>query len=89
MTKPLFVMVSDGGDGSYSTVFTLDAAWIARQEQRYDNDTLEHGDIGVDGDGFHYSTIQVPDDATYKSLGISYYVELGEDEEEDNDDCES
>lgn len=83
-TKNLYVLVSDGGDGSYSTVFTLDAAWIARQEARYDNDDLEHGDIGVDGDGFHYSTVQVPLDATYESLGIHYHVDLDDDDEDED-----
>lgn len=84
-TKNLYVLVSDGGDGSYSTVFTLDAAWIARQQDRYDNDRLEHGDIGVDGDGFHYDTIQVPEDATYESLGITYHVDLGDDDEDEDE----
>ena len=85
MSKTLYVLVSDGGDGSYSSVFTLDAAWIARQQQRHDNDRLEHGDIGVDGDGFHYDTIQVPDDATYESLGIACHVDIGDDDDEDED----
>ena len=46
---------------------------IDAQQGRYDEGELEHGDTGVDGDGFHYDTLSVPDDATYESLGISIY----------------
>lgn len=70
MAKKLFLLVSDNGDGSYSIGKTLNADWIGRQQERYGNSELEHGDLGVDGDGFHYSTVNVPDDATLESLGI-------------------
>lgn len=73
MSKTLYVLVRDGGDGSYSTEFTLSKEWIDAQREKYYNDGLEHGETGVDGDGFHYSEIQVPDDATYESLGIHKY----------------
>ena len=75
-TKPLYVLVSDGGDGSYSPIFTLDEAWIARQRARDDAGELDCEDVGVDGDGFHYTVIQVPEDATYESLGIRNYLTL-------------
>lgn len=75
-TKPLYVMVADGGDGSYYPKFTMDEAWIDRQEARYQAGELDCEDVGVDGDGFHYTTIQVPVDATYESLGIDNYLML-------------
>jgi hypothetical protein len=75
-TKPLYVLVADGGDGSYYPKFTLDPDWIDRQQARYDAGELEYYDVGVDGDGFHYTTIQVPVDATYESLGINNYLTL-------------
>jgi hypothetical protein len=75
-TKTLYLLVSDGGDGSYSISYTLDPETIRLRQEAYDNDEYEHGDPGVDGDGFHYSTIQVPADATYASLGISEWSVL-------------
>ena len=77
-TKNLYVLVSDGGDGSYSTVFTLDTAWIAQQMERDARGELDCDDIGVDGDGFHFTTIQVPSDATYESLNIHRHVDLND-----------
>lgn len=71
MSKPLYIMVRDNGDGSSSLIYTMSREWINKQNNRYMNDELEHGDVGVDGDGFHPNEIQVPDDATYESLGIS------------------
>lgn len=76
-TKPLYVMVADGGDGSYYPKFTLDEVWIDRQQSLYDAGELEYDAVGVDGDGFHYTTIQVPVDATYESLGIHKYRIVG------------
>lgn len=68
MTKKLFILVSDHGDGSYSPVFTFNEAWIKEQEEsgEYDSDAP-----GWDGDGFHYTILMVPDECTYESLGIS------------------
>jgi hypothetical protein len=77
-TKPLYVLVADGGDGSYNPKFTLDAAWIDRQEDLYEAGELEYDAVGVDGDGFHYTVIQVPSDATYESLGINKYLIVGD-----------
>lgn len=74
--KTLYIMVTDGGDGSYSLTYSLEPDAIAAYEKRYENDELESGDTGVDGDGFHYDTLTVPDDATYESLGISEYSRL-------------
>ncbi len=70
--KNLYVLVSDGGDGSYSPQYTFNAEWIKQQQERYDSDGWEEYMIGCDGDGFHYDTLTVPDDATLASLGIHY-----------------
>lgn len=70
--KKLFVLVSDGGDGSYSPQFTFNEEWIAKQQERYDNDGYDEYAIGVDGDGFHYKVLTVPDECTLESLGIRY-----------------
>ena len=84
MTKPLFLLVSDGGDGSYSISYTLDPETIRLREEAYDRDEYEHGDPGIDGDGFHYDTIQVPVDATYESLGISEWHVLSAPESDED-----
>lgn len=72
-TVPLYVLVSNGGDGSYGINFTMNQEWIDKQQENYDNGDVdyEYG-IGIDGDGFSYSTIKVPKGSTLKSLGISY-----------------
>ncbi len=72
MSKKLFVLIGDGGDGSYNAQYTLNERWIAEQQEKYDNDEIEYGSLGVDGDGFHYDTILVPDDATLESLGVRW-----------------
>jgi len=72
-TKPLYLLVSNGGDGSYSIQMTLDSKLIEKMEAKDDLDY--ESDPGCDGDGFHYDTIQVPADATYESLGITYPFE--------------
>jgi hypothetical protein len=56
--KKLFVLVSDGGDGSYNPVFTFNEEWVNAQHDRYDNDGWDEGFLGADGDGFHYIVIR-------------------------------
>lgn len=70
-TKPLYVLISDGGDGSSYPCYTFDSDFIA-QLQKADDDGLLACDngIGVDGDGFHYSVLNVPEHCTAQSLGI-------------------
>lgn len=72
-TKDLYILIQDCGDGSYNPVFTLDKTVIDQRQQRYEAGELEHGEPGVDGDGFSYTTLTVPVDASYESLGISKY----------------
>lgn len=84
----LFVLISDGGDGSYYPQYTLNPELIVKLEDAYARDlmTYENG-IGCDGDGFHFDTIEVPDGSTPKSLGIrvledTYADSFFEDEED-------
>ncbi len=71
--RKLFVLVSNGGDGSYNAQYTMNEAWIAEQQRRYDNDECDcEYDIGIDGDGFHYDVLTVPDGCSLESLGIDF-----------------
>lgn len=70
--KKLFLLVSDGGDGSYSIRYTMNEEWINSQQEKYDNDELDYNSPGVDGDGFNYTTLTIPNECTLESLGISY-----------------
>lgn len=70
--KKLFVLVSDGGDGSYYTRYTFNEKWIKEQEEKHKNGELEYGSAGYDCDGFHYQTLTVPDECTLDSLGIGW-----------------
>lgn len=71
-TKPLYVLVSDGGDGSSYPRFTLSTELIQKLEQADEMGYLDFEcAIGCDGDGFHYSTIMVPEDCTPETLKIS------------------
>lgn len=66
--KNLYILISNGGDGSYYPHYTFNSDWIKLQEARTDYD-YEY-DLGVDGDDFHYDTLTVPDECTLASLGI-------------------
>lgn len=79
-TKPLYILVSDGGDGSYSTRFTFNTALIDKMQVASDNGLMDYDNgIGVDGDGFHYRTLQVPTECTAVSMGISEYAMIKDD----------
>lgn len=67
-TKKLFVLISDGGDGSYSNHYTFNEPFVTALEARED---AESGDLGMDGDGFHFDTLTVPDTCTLETLGIT------------------
>lgn len=69
--KKLFVLVSNGGDGSYYPQFTFNEEWIERQHEAHDLGELEYDSLGCDGDGFHYEVLTVPDECTLESLGVS------------------
>jgi hypothetical protein len=70
--KKLYVLVNDGGDGSYYPQYTFNEEWIKKMDDADADGNLEYGNIGVDGDGFHYETLTVPDECTLESLGIRY-----------------
>lgn len=77
MAKKLFLLVSDSGDGSsYSIQYTFNQAWIDTQQDLYD-DKLDYRSAGVDGAGFNYKTLTVPDECTLETLGI--YGDCAED----------
>jgi hypothetical protein len=68
----LYVLITDGGDGSYYPQYTLNPELIEKLEAAYDRGTMDYENgIGCDGDGFHYSTIEVPEGSTPKTLKIS------------------
>jgi hypothetical protein len=76
--KTLFVLVGNGGDGSYHPQYTFNEKFIDYLENS-DNDDY------MDGDGFHYDTITVPDECTLENMGLSDCAEGYEDELEDED----
>ena len=55
----------------FSPRYTMNEKWIAQQQEKHDNGELEYDSIGCDGDGFHFDTLEVPDECTLNSLGIS------------------
>lgn len=61
--KKLFVLVSDGGDGSFYPCYTFDEGVIAFAEELSEKDVYAEGP-GFDGDGFHYDVLMVHDDFT-------------------------
>jgi hypothetical protein len=73
MSKELYVVVQDDMDGSFSPRFTFDRAWVLKAQKLHEEGKLKYDDIpGIDGDGFHYTTLIVPDECTLQSLGIKY-----------------
>jgi len=72
-TKKLFLLVSDGGDGSYSIQATMNEAWIKQRQEAYDSGEEFEG-VGFDADGFNYKVVTVPGECTLQSLGFRYDV---------------
>lgn len=88
-TKLLYILISDGGDGSFYPNYTFNTELIDKLQKAADDDRMCYDNgIGVDGDGFHYDTLNVPEDATYESLGIISPLEddYADQFEGDNDD---
>jgi hypothetical protein len=71
MTKELYILIKDGGDGSYYPKYTFNRTWIDEMEKLDESGDLEYDHVGCDGDGFHYETLNVPKDCTLESLNIS------------------
>lgn len=68
----LYMLINDGGDGSYYPVFIIDEE-VLEEIQELEKRGLwdfENG-FGCDGDGFHYTTLKVPEGSTAESLGLS------------------
>lgn len=70
-TKKLFLLVSDGGDGSYSIQATMNQTWINQRQEAYDAGEEFEG-VGFDADGFNYKVVTVPGECTLQSLGFRY-----------------
>lgn len=86
MAKTLYVLSSDGGDGSRGIHYTFNAEFISKLNDAYDSGQLDYDSMGCDGDGFGYDTLTVPDECTLESLGQSdcaYNVETGEEDEDE------
>lgn len=66
----LYVIISNGGDGSCYPHYTLDEKLIDHLQVLHDDDILDYESGFADGDGFHYDTITVPDGSTAESLNI-------------------
>lgn len=66
MSKTLFIVITDSGDGSNGLGYTFDADLISLMEDNQD----ELGDSYQSGDGLQVRRLQVPDECTYESLGI-------------------
>lgn len=72
----LYILVQDCGDGSSILSFTTDTKLINKLQEAYDDGTMDYENgIGVDGDGFSYTTLNVPDDSTPESLGIYSFIQ--------------
>ena len=68
----LYILISDGGDGSYYPQFTLNGQLIEKLQKAADEGLMHYDNgVGMDGDGFHFEAINVPDGSTPESLGIS------------------
>lgn len=72
MSKKLFVLVGDAGDGSFFTQYTFNEDWIKEKEEKEERGELDIPSVGYDGDGFHYDILTVPDECTLESLGIEW-----------------
>lgn len=69
--KKLYILIANGGDGSYYPKYVMDKKVIDRLQKAADNETMDYEfGVGMDGDGFHYATLNLPDECTPKSLGI-------------------
>lgn len=69
----IYILISDNGDGSSSINYVNDPEIINKLNDLDDRGLLDYDNCaGVDGDGFHYDTITVPDTCTEESLGIKF-----------------
>lgn len=66
----LHILIQNNGDGSSSPRFVLDPDVLQACQDNFEDAEMHPG---VDGDGFHYTSIEVPDGSTAQSLGLSEY----------------
>lgn len=61
--KKLYILIADGGgDGSYHPCFTMDDDMFERMQEAYDNGDVDYEFTpGIDGDGFNYKTLNIPE----------------------------
>lgn len=73
-TKQIFILIKNNGDGSGSLQFVIDETLIDAMHKANDLGLLDcENHAGVDGDGFHYTTLNVPETMTLEELGISEF----------------
>lgn len=80
--KTLYILTSDGGDGSRGVHYTFNKAFIDRLQDKYDKGDCDYDSIGCDGDGFTYGELTLPDECTLQSLGLHYDAANDYDEED-------
>lgn len=79
-TKPLYIFVSNCGDGSYHAKYTFnEEVKDFLTDSKNEDIAIDNG--LMDGDGTHYDILNVPIDTTYESLGISFPLEWEDIEE--------
>lgn len=67
MTKTLFMVITDAGDGSNGLGYTFDEDLIELMSDNQD----QLDDSYQSGDGLQVRELYVPEECTYESLGIS------------------
>lgn len=70
MSKTLYIVIRDCGDGSQTLDMTFDKAAIDELYRQQDEDELDESYHS--GDGLQVTELSVPDECTYESLGIYY-----------------
>lgn len=76
--KTLYILIGNGGDGSYYPQYTFNSEFVRKLEE------MDSEDFS-DGDGFHYDTLNVPDECTLESLGITDMADGFEFEEQEEE----
>jgi 6-phosphofructokinase len=72
-TKELYIVIVNGGDGSYSSQYTFNKEFIDKMEKmEAESDPDFDYESYSDGDGFHYDVLTVPEECTLESLGVTY-----------------
>lgn len=67
----LYLLTRNNGDGSYSIQYALEDVILLLQELYNKNKMDYENGYGVDGDGFHYDVLTLPDGVTASSIGVT------------------